>query len=175
MFNRKNSTGKRSFKLAAVLAPVVAVVGVMGLTSSPASAAITLAGSGSVGGTAYCDTVHHTIGIVNVATPALREDPTSVLGLMKVVPEYVEVWAYVKPHSSTNWGSPVAYGYAYVDRTTTMINTTRYGTAGAYYDVGFLTRAAFPGGAWSNLLWDPARLKTSYSGTTFADYGYCRT
>jgi hypothetical protein len=175
MFMRKHSTGKRSFKLAAVLAPVLATVSLLAVGSSAANASITLGGSGTMGGSAYCDTTRHTISIVYVATPGVTEDPTSTLGLMKVVPEWVEVYTYVKSHSSSNWGSPVAHGYAYVDRQTTLISTQRYGTAGAYYDVAFVARAAYPGGQWSSWITDMAQLSTSYSGSVFANYGYCRT
>jgi hypothetical protein len=152
----------------------MALVSLLGF-SPAAHASISLASGGTAGGVAYCDYTKHTIGIVYTATPGIQEDPTSTLGLMKVVPEWVEVWAYVKPHSSTLWGSPVAHAQTYVDRTTTLISTTRYGTPNAYYDVAFYVRAAFPGGQWTGLFWDLARLKESYSGSVFAEYGYCRT
>jgi hypothetical protein len=180
MFTRKLSTRLRSFKLAAVVAPALAAASLLGATSTPAHAAITLGptGGGQMSGMVYCSAVAHQITINYLASPQYQPDAdiTSILTTMTPVSEWVEVYAYVKLSSSSVWGAPVAHGYGYVDRPTTLISTTRSAYAGTNYDIVFLARAAYPGGKWSGWILDGPTVKTAFSGTNYADYGGgCRT
>ncbi|HTK15364.1 MAG TPA: hypothetical protein VL769_03145 [Acidimicrobiia bacterium] len=177
MFTRKLPTRRGSFKLAAVVAPVLAAASL--LLATPAGAAVTLGpnGGGQMSGIAYCNAVTHQISINYLASPEYQPSSnfSSILVTMNPVPEWVEVYAYVKLSSSSNWGAPVAHGYSYVDHPMTVLNSLRSAYAGYNYDIGFYARAAYPGGNWSNWIWDRPELKTSFSGTSYADYGYCRT
>jgi hypothetical protein len=178
MFRRVLTINAR--RVAAVLIPGIVALATLGVGSAPASATITIGphGAGNMGGSAYCNMANHTIGFAYNVTPEFTINEgglRSVTSSMSPTPEWVEVYAYAKLSSSTTWGAPVAHGYSYVDHNMNVLASTVRAYAGQRYDVGFLARAAYPGGQWTNWLWDPASIYTSYSGSIFAAYPSCLT
>jgi len=173
--------GTRTSKLrkciASVLASGVASVALLGIMSTPAHASLTYGptGGSQLSGSAWCDTVHHQISISYTATPEYTVTGTGLYPTMVPTPEWVEVWAYTRVSGTSTWGA-VAHGQAYVTGTTTVLSSLQNAKYfGKYYDVGFMVRAAYPGGTWTNWTWDnPDDLRTSYSGSIFAQYGYCQ-
>jgi hypothetical protein len=184
MFKAISTRGQSMFhnrhRLAAVLVAGGIGAGCLGLAAGPASAAVTFGpnNGGSSSGTAYCDMVHHDITVSYTAQAESTWGMNGIEVTSYAVPEYIDVYAYVKASTSTTWGAPVAH-------TTTLLNTsnnvnvlskTLLATAGRRYNVGFYVRLGYPGATWSSYIWDvPATYYDSYSGTVFAPYSFCQT
>ncbi len=134
------------------------VLGLLGIGGAPAGAALSMGptGSGSMQGSVTCWPVTHQIAVDYSVRPEIRDYSSlnSIMTDIRATPEWVDVYAYVKPATSTNWGAPVAHRQVYVDHQQSVLNFTLRATPGVRYNVGFVVRAAYPGQAWTAALGD---------------------
>jgi len=166
-------------------AMVVAIAGLFALAQPARAIDFGPSWGGHSEGTIFCDHVGQRIvfsysaraQVQVVAGDGLYDDiaPASTNKVV-VTAEWIEVAAYVKPASGGNWRL-VGTRRVLLNsvNTATVMRITLPATPGAYWKAGFTARVAYPGGGWSNAIWEPATAFMSLSGSVSAQYGVCLT